>query len=99
MNLTHPVAQEFAQEVDLACGRMERASLAAEAMYWLADDLACMLDNDSFEKQSRVPQSQELHRLMVAIMCHLESRKGPQQQVLDEALAKLAMPQAALAVH
>lgn len=74
MTQEHPTTVEFRQVLDRACGRMVRLGLKREAMVWLADELACMLSNDSFEPRPDIPQSRELYRLMVAIKCHLEGR-------------------------
>jgi hypothetical protein len=83
------MSAEFSQVLDKACGQMVGLGLKREAMVWLADELACMLSNDSFETQPAVPHSQALYRLMVAIACHLEGRRPSDDGPTEEARPSL----------
>lgn len=78
MPLDHPnpISEEFARAIDLVCGRMVRLGLHREAMVELANELACMLSNDSFARMPEIPGSRELWRVMVAIKCHLEGQSA-----------------------
>ena len=92
MNLNHPHSIDFSQTLDKACGRMTELGLTREAMVWLADELACMLSNESFEPQPAVPHSQALHRLMVAIACHLEGRRPSIPSLIAQGDSGLSLP-------
>ena len=81
MTQDHPTTVEFRQAVDRACGRMAALGLRREAMVWLADELACMLSNDSFEHVPDIPHSREFYRLMVALKCHLEGRTSSEDDL------------------
>lgn len=77
MNREHPKSIEFSQVLDKACGLMADLGLEREAMVRLADELACMLSNDSFKRRPTVPHSQALYSLMVALKAYLRDGAHP----------------------
>jgi len=78
MNLKNPLSEEFANVLDKACGRMIGLGLEREAMLWLADELACMLSNDSFKTRPLIPHAKELYQIVVAITLHLNGQNTPE---------------------
>jgi len=89
LNLDHPLVSDFAQAVDLACGRMVRQGLTKEAMVHLTSELVAMFSNDSFARPPLVSHSRELSEVLVAILCHLRGEQPLDVARLEASFVKL----------